>query len=130
MIGAMPAVAVRHERRKKGAAGGGKNAFLPNLRSKPNQSKHTLDAPSDSVGGTSSGGVGGGGGGGSCNARGLSPMGSQMPSANASRQGSRAGSPDPTHVVTHVRYGDECFFGKVRERHDCALLVSVFETDK
>ncbi len=38
------------------------------------------------------------------------------------RRVSRAGSPspldgdatDPTHMTTHFRYGDECFYGKVK----------------
>jgi len=30
------------------------------------------------------------------------------------QQDSGAATPqDPTHVVTHLRYGDECFYGKV-----------------
>ena len=95
MIGAMPAVAVRHERRK------GKNK----KKDKSNRPNHLLLKPHVNKGQTD----------------GLSPCGSHAPSANPSRQGSPTGHggdlPDGLESGGSVHYGDECFYGKVSLLH-------------
>lgn len=100
MISAMPAVAVRHDRRKNKTKD--KNNRPNRLILKPHVSKG---------GGTSADG---------------SPLGSHNPSANPSRQGSPIHNIHGDHMVdagadgtltTDVRYGDECFYGKVSLLH-------------
>ena len=93
MIGAMPAVAVRHERRKNKKAD---KSNRPNrLLLKPHVSKGQSET--------------------------LSPCGSHAPSANPSRQGSPTGHggdlPDGLESGGSVHYGDECFYGKVSLLH-------------
>ena len=104
MIGAMPAVAVRHERRKN------------KTKDKSNRPSRLLLKPYNvqQGDGQSSGGA-------------MSPMGSHAHSQAASRAGSRAGSPTHTAqngsgVTTaadtiYVRYGDECFYNKLSLLH-------------
>lgn len=100
----MPAVAVRHERRKqknsKAHLLDGTTAPLrPNqLHLKPHNNKSASSSNPHEGGGCPG-----------------SPLtGSRAASTNVSRQGSRAGTPeDPTHMETYVMYGDECFYGKV-----------------
>ena len=110
MIGAMPAVAVRHERRKQKTSKAhildGKN-FRPNhlnvLKAHHEPGAEDLDSPPESA----------------------------VISAVQSRHGSRAGSPspedDPKHAVHFVRYGDECCDGKVSLLHfiTCFFLTGI-----
>ena len=87
MIGAMPAVAVRHERRKKGATSQKDQILAGQIR--PNQLLLLRPHLQSGKGGTSL-------------TDGASPMGSHAPSVATSQQGSRAGS--PTHHAEYYRY--------------------------
>ena len=89
MIGAMPAVAVRHERRKK------------KTKDKENRPKHLLlKAHVNKTLGDN-----------------LSPNGSHAPSANPSRAGSPTHQGDLPELGYEVRYGDDCFDGKLSLLH-------------
>ena len=91
MIGAMPAVAVRHERRKNKKAD---KSNRPNrLLLKPHVNKGQNET--------------------------LSPYGSNAPSANPSRQGSptQHDLPGEGMETGAIHYGDECFYGKVSLLH-------------
>ena len=90
MIGAMPAVAVRHERRKNKKAD---KSNRPNrLLLKPHVNKGQNET--------------------------LSPCGSHAPSVNPSRQGSPTQHDLPDGMESGaVHYGDECFYGKVSLLH-------------
>ena len=89
MIGAMPAVAVRHERRKNKTKD--KNNRPNRLLLKPHVNKTTGET--------------------------LSPLGSHAPSANPSRQGSPTHQGDLPEISFEQRYGDECFYGKMSLLH-------------
>jgi hypothetical protein len=117
MIGAMPAVTVKHERRNNAKD---KDA-IPGLLgpTKNLRPKELLLKPKPPGG---CGGRGGGEGGGSCGASGAasrlsSPAGSLLPPGDGSNAVSRAGSPTVDTDPPVVFYGDECCYAKVALLH-------------